>query len=117
MSIESFAIQSDSVKGYAVTTDESLIQQFEDVTLRGIEEGKQLFSYNPTRYLQIVRERGALGAAKQVLRRGPIPDGFVTLAHINRRPDLATEYTALMPEFQELFTEEELTVARERLGQ
>ncbi|QZA16486.1 hypothetical protein K3U93_17665 [Mycobacterium malmoense] len=96
--------------------DESLTQRFEAVTLRGIEQGKRLFNYNPTRYIVMVRERGAVGAAKQVLRRGPIPDGFTTLAHINGRPDLTTEYTALMPEFQELFTEEELAVARERLG-
>lgn len=90
-------------------------EQFEAVTFRGIEEGKRLFNYNPTRYIVMVRERGAVGAAKQVLRRGPIPDGFTTLL-INGRPDLTTEYTALMPEFQELFTEEELAVARERLG-
>lgn len=96
--------------------DENLIRQFEAVTSHGIEEGKRLFNYNPTRYIVLVRQHGAVGAAKQVLRRGPIPDGFVTLAHINGRPDLTTEFTALLPEFQELFTDEELAVARERLG-
>ena len=49
-----------------MNTDESLIQRFEAVTLAGIEEGKRLFNYNPSRYLQMVRERGAVGAAKHV---------------------------------------------------
>jgi hypothetical protein len=64
----------------------------------------------------MVRERGAVGAAKQVLRPGPPADGFVTLAHLNGRPDLTTEYTALMPEFRSLFTHDELAVAESRLG-
>jgi len=98
-----------------MTSDESLIERFEAVTLAGIEEGKRL-GYNPTRYLQMVRERGAVGAAKQVLRPGPPADGFVTLAHLNSRPDLTTEYTALMPEFRSLFTNDELAVAESRLG-
>lgn len=95
--------------------DLSAAERFEVVQLAGIDEGK-LLGYNASRYLMLVRERGAVGAAKQVLRPGPIPDGFVTLAHLHQRPDLTTEYTALLPEFQELFTEEELAVARERLG-
>lgn len=96
--------------------DETLVQRFDAVTLRGIDEGKRLFNYPASRYVQMVRERGAVGAAKHVLRPGPPADGFVTLAHLNGRPDLTTEYTALMPEFQPLFTDEELAVARERLG-
>jgi hypothetical protein len=96
--------------------DQTAEQRFEAVTMAGIEEGKRLFNYNPTRYIVMVRERGAVGAAKQVLRPGPIPDGFVTLAHLHQRPDLTTEYTALMPEFRELFTEAELAEAEIRLG-
>lgn len=38
--------------------NELLAQRFEAVTLAGIQEGKRLFSYNPTRYLMMVRERG-----------------------------------------------------------
>lgn len=95
--------------------DESVAQRFQEVTLAGIEEGKRL-GYNPTRYLLMVRERGAVGAAKHVLRPGPPAYGFVTLAHLHRRPDLTTEYTALMPEFRELFTADELAEAARRLG-
>ena len=90
-------------------------QRFEAVTMTGIQEGKRL-GYNPTRYLMMVKERGAVGAAKQVLRPGPIPDGFTTLAHLHQRPDLTTEYTALIPEFRELFTDAELAEAEIRLG-
>lgn len=96
-------------------SNETPAERFEAVTLAGIAESKQL-GCNPTRYLQMVRERGAVGAAKQVLRPGPPADGFVTLAHLNQRPDLTTEYTALMPEFRELFTDDELAVAESRLG-
>lgn len=95
---------------------ETAIDRFEAVTFAGIEEGKRLFNYNPTRYIVLVRQRGAVGAAKQVLRPGPPADGFVTLAHLNGRPDLTTEYTALLPEFRQLFTEDELAVAESRLG-
>lgn len=98
-----------------MTPDESLIERFEAVTQAGIEEGKRL-GYNPTRYLMLVRELGAVGAAKRVLRPGPAADGFVTLAHLKGRPDLTTEYTALMPEFHGLFTEDERAVAEGRLG-
>lgn len=97
-----------------MSDDQTAEDRFEAVQLAGIEEGKRL-GYNATRYLMMVKERGAVGAAKQVLRPGPIPDGFVTLAHLHQRPDLTTEYTALMPEFRELFTEAELAVAERRL--
>lgn len=95
--------------------EENLVKRFEAATRAGIEEGKRL-GYNPTRYQQMVKERGAVGAAKYVLRPGPPADGFVTLAHLNARPDLTTEYTALLPEFRELFTDDELAVAEARLG-
>lgn len=97
-------------------SDETPAQRFEAVTMAGIEEGKRLFNYPASRYLQMVRERGAVGAAKHVLRPGPPADGFVTLAHLNGRPDLTTEYTALLPEYRELFTDDELAEAQRRLG-
>ena len=97
-----------------MSDEQTAEERFEAVTMRGIQEGKRL-GYNPTRYLMTVKERGAVGAAKQVLREGPIPDGFTTLAHLHQRPDLTTEYTALIPEFRELFTEAELAIAERRL--
>jgi hypothetical protein len=91
-------------------------EQFEEVTMAGIDEGKRL-GYNPTRYLQMVKQYGAVGAAKRVLRPGPPSEGFVTLAYLKDRKDLTTEATAVQPQFQELFTDEELRIARERLGE
>ena len=49
-------------------------EQFEAVTLAGIDESKRL-GYNPTRYLQMVKELGAVGAAKRVLAQVHLPKG------------------------------------------
>ena len=65
----------------------------------------------------MVRELGAVAAAKRVLRAGPPSEGFVTLAYLKGRKDLTTEATAVQPQFRELFTGEELRIARERLGE
>ena|ERR1700730_2511056 len=64
----------------------------------------------------MVKELGALDAHKQVLRPGLPHDSFVRLAYIMDppHPELTAEYAALY-NYPDLFTEEELAVARERL--
>lgn len=91
------------------------VEQLAAATVASINECKQL-NYSPTRWAQMVNERGALGAHKQVLRPGPPNDGFVTLAYDMNppHPELTAEYAALH-NFPDLFTEEELAVARGRL--
>lgn len=71
--------------------------------------------YNATRFLQMVEDRGGVEAAKQLIHAPP-SDGFTTLWEKGRL-DLSVEYHILDPEFEELFTEEERRIARERLEQ
>jgi hypothetical protein len=72
--------------------------------------------YRAPRWVQMVNERGALDAHKQVLRPGPPHDGFVTLTQFMDppHPELTAEYAALH-DFPDLFTKEELDEARRRL--
>lgn len=97
------------------SADDSRVEQLHAATLDAIANCKQL-NYRPAYWEQVVKEHGALRAHKQVLRPGPPHDGFVRLAwDMNpRRPELTAEYAALY-NFPDLFTEEELDVARARL--
>lgn len=63
----------------------------------------------------MVRELGGLEAAHRLLAGERVHDGFAEL-FLAGRPDLTVEALVLKPEFQPLFTEAELQVARERLG-
>lgn len=89
--------------------------QLEAGTQAAIEESKGL-RYNPTDWIVMVRQHGALEAHKRVLRPGNLPSGFVRLAYDLGRPDLTAEYAALH-NYPDLFTEEELAVAQQRLRQ
>lgn len=90
-------------------------ERFEADMTGDYPEQKRL-GYNPTDWMMMVARHGAVGAAKRVLRPGPPPSGFVRLAWELNRPDLTVEHYALRPEYQELFTSDELAIARERLG-
>ena len=91
------------------------VQQLAAATGTAIRDGKRL-NYQPPRWAQMVNEHGALDAHKQVLRPGPPNPGFVTLAYNMNppHPELTAEYAALH-HFPDLFTEDELAVARGRL--
>jgi hypothetical protein len=70
--------------------------------------------YWATRYLQLVRRRGGLDAARYLLNQKLTSDGYARLRDAGRL-DLTVEHLVLEPEFQELFSAEELTRARDRL--
>lgn len=70
--------------------------------------------YWATRYLQLLRNRGGLGAARYLLRQRATSDGYKALRDAGRL-DLSVEAYVLRPEFRSLFTPEELAKARERL--
>ena len=76
---------------------------------------KREIGYNATRFLMMVKELGGLNAAHHLLAGQRIHDGFAELL-LAGRPDLTVEALVLEPEFQHLFPETELRVARERLG-
>jgi hypothetical protein len=76
---------------------------------------KREIGYNATRFLVMVKELGGLQAAHQLLAGERIHDGFAELL-LAGRPDLTVEALVLRSEFQSLFSDDELQVARERLG-
>ena len=62
----------------------------------------------------MVRGRGGLEAARQLLAKPRIPEGFRRLAEA-RKLDLTMEILVLTPEFAQLFPEREREIAKERL--
>jgi hypothetical protein len=78
------------------------------------ERARDEASYNATRFLQMVSGSGGLEAARQLLRSPAASEGFTALWQKNRL-DLSVEAHVLKPEFQDLFADEEQSIARSRL--
>ena len=78
------------------------------------QTAKRECGYNPTRFMQLVAEKGGVAAAKQLIRKAGETDGFATLWECGRL-DLSVEVCVLKEEYKELFTDEERKICRERL--
>ena len=79
---------------------------------RALDEAK----YNATRFLRMLHEHGGLDTARILLHSSTVSDGYTALWE-RKRLDLTVEAMILQPEWQQLFTDEERTIARERLSQ
>ncbi|MFE7192191.1 hypothetical protein [Kitasatospora sp. NPDC057541] len=89
-------------------------RQFERYVLAGIPD-LQRRGYNPTLFLRMVRQHGAVGAAKRLLASAAGPSaGFTTLWTLGRL-DASVEYAVCLPWFRELFSDEEAERAERRL--
>lgn len=71
--------------------------------------------YWATRYLQMLRRRGGLETAHRLLKAKTTSDGYARLRDAARL-DLTVEAHVLRPDFQPLFSPEELAMARSRLA-
>jgi hypothetical protein len=93
----------------------SLEEQLHERFLEDYLKAKSI-GYAPTRFIQMMNERGALATAKALLAGGPndVPEGFTTL-YLLKRLDLSIEAIALDPKFTSLFTADEVLTAKERL--
>ena len=94
-----------------------LEDEFLAAVLRTVEECRRL-NCNPTAFMAMIHDHGALGAVKRLLRPPvEVPsDGFTRLWEM-KRLDLAMEYIVAFNErFAPLFTEEERRIAQERLA-
>ncbi|MFL6140442.1 MAG: hypothetical protein ACJ72N_01055 [Labedaea sp.] len=91
--------------------------EFERAMRRLYTEALEQTGYRAGYFIQMVSELGGLGAAKALLAPGrPTHDGFTTL-YLHGRLDLTVEATVLAnPAFAELFTEDELDTAHQRLA-
>lgn len=81
-----------------------------DVYVRAKKEA----GYNATAYLRMLADHGGVETARRLLASPGVSDGFVALWERDR-VDLAVENVVLRPEFADLFTDEELEIARQRL--
>ncbi len=75
---------------------------------------KKECGYNAVRFLQLIGEKGALAAAKQLISKPGETDGFTTLWECGHL-DLSVEAHVIMPEYAQLFTDDEIHMCRERL--
>ena len=75
---------------------------------------KRECKYNPERFRQMVDVQGGVDAAKSLLSKSDVSDGFGIL-YEQGRLDLTVEALVLKSDFKELFTGRELEEARQRL--
>jgi hypothetical protein len=82
--------------------------------LSSAQEAKRELRYNPTYWLRMMSDLGAVGAAKQLLRGPAVAEGFTRLWE-EQRLDLSVECFVLLPDYEPLFTAGERAEARRRL--
>lgn len=92
----------------------TLEQQFHQEMLDGCETLKKEYKYNPTYFLNMVREHGGVGGVRRLLRARDYQSGLTSLWEIGRL-DMSVEAAVLNPKWASLFTEEERGEARRRL--
>jgi len=78
------------------------------------KRAKEECDYNATRFIQMVAGKGGLSAAKTLLAANEPQEGFTRLWEWGRL-DLTVEALVLLPEYHELFTDEERRTAQQRL--
>jgi len=70
--------------------------------------------YDATRFLLMLKTKGGLATAKELLHNDKSYEGLIHLILCNCK-HLTVEAHVLLPEFAALFTEEEKRIARSRL--
>lgn len=94
---------------------DALEAKFHKAMLEIYVRAKKEVNYNPTRFIQLVSNRGGLAAAKQLIRSDGGTSDFTTLYEHNRL-DLTVEAHVIKPEYRALFTDEEIEICRNRLA-
>ena len=89
---------------------------FHEEMLKVYRDARDLAGYRATRFLQLVRRRGGVEAARHLLKaRSKVSGGFEALWKAGRL-DLSVEALVLRERYSMLFDERELRTARERLA-
>lgn len=88
--------------------------QFHQAMLDIYEAARRELNYKPTYFLQMVSEVGGLEAARRLLQKNELSEGFTTL-WVNGRLDLSVEAHVIKPEYHSLFTAAEIATAEQRL--
>jgi hypothetical protein len=88
--------------------------EFHEAMLSIYKQAKAECNYNATRFLQMINEQGGLQTAKTLLHALGYSEGFTAIWQCGRL-DLSMEALVLKDEWRDLFSEEELGIARKRL--
>lgn len=95
-------------------TDDETLKSFNHAMQEVYSRAKLEAGYTATHYLKMLHEIGGLGTAHLLLGGSTVSSGFTALWEKGRL-DLTVENVVLRPEFQALFTDDELDNARSRL--
>jgi hypothetical protein len=91
-------------------------QRFDAAMMNIYHRARKEARYNATRYLQMLHDQGGHATAQTLLHACQVSEGYTALWE-RKRLDLTVEALVLQPEWRELFTPDELTIARQRLQQ
>ena len=98
-------------------TKEKLAHQFEEELKGKMFLAKRDYKYNPTRFNQMLAEQGGVATVKQLLHKamktGDLSEGFMRLYCDEERPDLTAEHSVCKPEYEPLFTKEEIEFCKQ----
>ena len=92
--------------------DANLAGAFDEAMFGVYRRAKDEVGYNANRFLRMLNEHKGIETARRLLPS--MSDGFVALQQ-SKRLDLTVEYLVLQTKWRELFSEEELEMARARL--
>ncbi len=102
----------DFIGGKTMKTAKEM--KFDGAMMDIYRRAKEECDYNATRYLQMLLEHKGLKTAKILINAPHVSDGYTALWE-RQRLDLTVEALIIRPEWDELFTDEERAIAKERL--
>ena len=79
-----------------------------------IYDDAQELGYRPTHLLRMLHQKRGREVAKQLIRSTQTTEGFIRLWELQRL-DITVEAKVLLPEYHDLFTDEERQICKERL--
>jgi len=91
-----------------------IVDRFHQEMLSIYSRAKDECDYNATRFLRMVSEQGGLQAARSLLHAEGYSEGLTALWERGRL-DITMEALILQEPWSQLFSEDEVTVARRRL--
>ena len=83
-----------------------LEKEFTKELFDNVAEMKQ-YGYNPTIYMRMISENGAVNAAKKLVMQDVQSSGFATLIMINKL-ELSVEASVIKDKYKDLFTDAEV---------
>lgn len=92
----------------------TLEKQFEEELIKKCEMAQKQCGYKATRFLQIISKFGGVKAAKDILRKGKVSDGFEMLQQAGLI-ELTMEAMIVDKKYGELFTDDEVNNCYELL--